>query len=351
MSKYLFILSIIVFLFKTETVFSAETIYDVNNIQVSGKLNNNLDNNKLIEEAFRKAFLIFINKTLLEKDIETLSKTNIQIIKDFIFTHQITSQKKSIDEEIILTVNVKFDPKKINNYLSINNISYADISEISISILPILRKENNLFIFSDNFFYNEWNKTENNKKNTEAQLINYNLALENAEDLFYINNNRENLELIDINKLNSLSEEKNKIFLIFTLNEVTKVFIKAYFNEKEVIKNITLNNNSTDDYNSLITNVKDLINQIWKEQNLIDINTPAYLDIIFDIKEINDFLKFRTFLDTIDIIDNYSILEITNKYAKIRMKYKGKISNLREKFLNEKININIENNEWSLSFN
>ena len=351
MSKYLFILSIIVFLFKTETVFSAETIYDVNNIQVSGKLNSNLDNNKLIEEAFRKAFLIFINKTLLEKDIETLSKTNIQIIKDFIFTHQIVSQKKSIDEEIILTVNVKFDPKKINNYLSINNISYADISEISISILPILRKENNLFIFSDNFFYNEWNKTENDKKNTEAQLINYNLALENAEDLFYINNNRENLELIDINKLNSLSEEKNKIFLIFTLNEDTKVFIKAYFNEKEVIKNITLNNNSTDDYNSLIMNVKDLINQIWKEQNLIDINTPAYLDIIFDIKKINDFLKFRTFLDTIDIIDNYSILEITNKYAKIRMKYKGKISNLREKFLNEKININIENNEWSLSFN
>ncbi|MGA0123593.1 MAG: hypothetical protein ACO3HO_01595 [Pelagibacteraceae bacterium] len=351
MSKYLFILSIIVFLFKTETVFSVETIYDVNNIQVSGKLNNNLDNNKLIEEAFRKAFLIFINKTLLEKDIESLSKTNIQIIKDFIFTHQITSQKKSIDEEIILTVNVKFDPKKINNYLSINNISYADISEISISILPILRKENNLFIFSDNFFYNEWNKTENDKKNTEAQLINYNLALENAEDLFYINNNRENLELIDINKLNSLSEEKNKIFLIFTLNEDTKVFIKAYFNEKEVIKNITLNNNSTDDYNSLIMNVKDQINQIWKEQNLIDINTPAYLDIIFDIKKINDFLKFRTFLDTIDIIDNYSILEITNKYAKIRMKYKGKISNLREKFLNEKININIENNEWSLSFN
>ena len=351
MSKYLFILSIIVFLFKTETVFSAETIYDVNNIQVSGKLNSNLDNNKLIEEAFRKAFLIFINKTLIEKDIESLSKTNIQIIKDFIFTHQITSQKKSIDEEIILTVNVKFDPKKINNYLSINNISYADISEISISILPILRKENNLFIFSDNFFYNEWNKTENGKKNTEAQLINYNLALENAEDLFYINNNKENLELIDINKLNSLSEEKNKIFLIFTLNEDAKVFIKAYFNEKEVIKNITLNNNSTDDYNSLIMNVKDLINQIWKEQNLIDINTPAYLDIIFDIKKINDFLKFRTFLDTIDIIDNYSILEITNKYAKIRMKYKGKISNLREKFLNEKININIENNEWSLSFN
>ncbi|MGA0139845.1 MAG: hypothetical protein ACO3IM_00235 [Pelagibacteraceae bacterium] len=351
MSKYLFILSIIVFLFKTETVFSAETIYDVNNIQVSGKLNNNLDNNKLIEEAFRKAFLIFINKTLLEKDIETLSKTNIQIIKDFIFSHQIVSQKKNTDGEIMLTVNIKFDPKKINNYLSINNISYADISEISISILPILRKENNLFIFSDNFFYNEWNKTENDKKNTEAQLINYNLALENAEDLFYINNNRENLELIDINKLNSLSEEKNKIFLIFTLNEDTKVFIKAYFNEKEVIKNITLNNNSTDDYNSLIMNVKDLINQIWKEQNLIDINTPAYLDIIFDIKKINDFLKFRTFLDTIDIIDNYSILEITNKYAKIRMKYKGKISNLREKFLNEKININIENNEWSLSFN
>ena len=65
MSKYLFLFCIIVFLFKTETVFSDNSIYDVNNIKVSGKLNNNLDNSKLLESAFKKAFLIFINKTPL----------------------------------------------------------------------------------------------------------------------------------------------------------------------------------------------------------------------------------------------------------------------------------------------
>ena len=36
--------------------------------------------------------------------------------------------------------------------------------------------------------------------------------------------------------------------------------------KKEVIKNITLNNNSTDDYNSLIMNVKNQINQIGRSK-------------------------------------------------------------------------------------
>ena len=43
MNKFFFIACIIVFIFKTQTVFSNNLIYDVNNIQVSGKINNNFD--------------------------------------------------------------------------------------------------------------------------------------------------------------------------------------------------------------------------------------------------------------------------------------------------------------------
>ena len=68
MNKFFFIFCIIVFLFKTQTVFSNNLIYDVNNIEVSGKLNNDLDKKKLIQSAFKKAFITFVNKTLLKKD-------------------------------------------------------------------------------------------------------------------------------------------------------------------------------------------------------------------------------------------------------------------------------------------
>ena len=351
MSKFLFLFCIIVYLFKTETVFSDNSIYDVNNIKVSGKLNNNLDNSKLLESAFKKAFLIFINKTLLIEDIKSLNNTKIKTIKDLIFTYQIISRKKNNNQESELIVNVKFDQRKINHYFSINNISYADVSNISISILPIIKKNNNIFIFSDNFFYNEWNKIENNKTILDSELINYNLALENAEDLFYINSFKDNLELIDIKKLSSLNKQENKVFLVFFIEDKVKVFIKAYFNNREIIKNININLKTTNDtelFKAAIINIKNQINQIWKEQNLIDINTPSYLDIFFEIKKINDLFNFRIFLDGVDVIENHSILEMTNKYAKVRIRYKGRISNLRNEFSREKIELKIKNNQWRL---
>ena len=133
MNKILCIFCIIVFLFKTETVFSKNLIYDVNNVEVSGKIATNFDNKKLIELAFEKAFIIFINKTLLSNDAKRLNNTEIKIIKDLIFTYQIIENKVNEKKEKLLTVNIKFNPKKINNFLAKKNISYADISNISLT--------------------------------------------------------------------------------------------------------------------------------------------------------------------------------------------------------------------------
>ena len=60
MNKVFFIILIIVFIFKTETVFSYNDVYDVDNIKISGKLSSNSEKEKLIDSAFKKAFVIFI---------------------------------------------------------------------------------------------------------------------------------------------------------------------------------------------------------------------------------------------------------------------------------------------------
>ena len=59
MNKFFYIFCIIVFLLKTQTVFSNNLIYDVNNIEVSGEINKNLDKKKLIQSAFPKSFYSF----------------------------------------------------------------------------------------------------------------------------------------------------------------------------------------------------------------------------------------------------------------------------------------------------
>jgi len=355
MNNFFYILIIIVFLFKTETVFSNNLIYDVNNIEVSGKIKNELDNKNLIDNAFQKAFIIFVNKTLLSEDALGLYKTKIGIIKNLIFTYQIVKNERKDKNNNNLTINVKFDKKKINSFLAQKRISYADVTNISLTLLPIFIQEQDVLIYTDNFFYNNWSEKKDVEEKNNTSLINYNLALENIEDLQHIMNNKENLELIDIKKITSFYNEKNYAFLIiyFTDNKF-RAYIKTFIENKEVNKNIDLKiypANTNKSYEEAILLLKKEINQIWKAQNLIDINTPSFLDLFLEINKINDYLRLISVLESIDVIENYSAIEMTNKNIKVRIKYKGKIAKIRKKLLEKKININIKDNIWILKIN
>ena len=357
MNKFFFIICIIVFLFKTQTVFSNNLIYDVNNIEVSGKIINNLDRKKLIQSAFQKAFRDFTNKTLLKEDAEKLYKTKIKTIEDLVFVYQIVKEEKNKKKESILTINVKFDQKRVSNFLAKNKISYADITNISLTLLPVLVKDKDILMFTENFFYNNWIKAQDETTNTKNEdiLISYNLALENIEDLQYINSLNKNLESINIKKLISLADVKNYAFLLlyFTDDEF-KVFVKTSIKDKKIDKSFKLkiySENETKTYEEAINTLKEEISQIWKGQNLIDVNTPSFLDLFLSIKRTNDYLSLSKIFNTIDVIENHSVLEITNEHVKVRLKYKGKVNKLRDKFTENKINIKISNNIWKAEIN
>jgi len=352
MNKFFCILCIILFISKTENVFSNNLIYDVNNVAAQGALNNSFTDNKLIESAFKKAFIIFVNKTLLKKDALSLYKTKSKTIKDLVLTYQIIKSEKNKGKNISM-LNIRFDPKKINNFLAKRGISYADISNISLTLLPILIKDKNVFLYEENLFYKNWNKFEDKEVSTNDKLINYNLALENIEDLKYINSNKQNLDLIDINKIKSFNDSTNYVLLIIYFTEDKfKAFIKTSIKNKDIDRSVDLilsQKNENKLYEEAIITLKKEIDQIWKEQNLIDVNTPSFLDFFLIIKKIDDYLKLKFILDSIDIVENHSVLEITNKHSKIRIKYRGKINKIKDKLTEKKINIQIVDNVWQLN--
>ena len=354
MNKFFCVFCILLFILKTENVFSNNLIYDVNNIEVKGKTNNSLANKKLIELAFKKAFTVFIDKTLLREDAISLYKTKSKIIKDLILTYQIINNDKNDNLSIF---NIKFDPKKINKFLARRGISYADISNISITLLPVLIKNKEIFLYEENFFYKNWIKPQKELKNKEDELISYTLALENIEDLEYINNTKENINLLDVKKINSFKGDLNyALIIVYFTEDKFKAFLKTSIKGTDIDRNIDLNfsqknKNKTQTYEEAIIILKKEINQIWKEQNLVDVNTPSFLDFFLEINKVDDYLKLKSALDAIDVIESYSVLEMTNKYSKIRIKYRGKISKIKDKFSTQKINIRIVNNVWKIRIN
>ena len=211
-------------------------------------------------------------------------------------------------------------------------------------------------MYTEDFFYNNWLQAEKKvTKNKQDILISYNLALENVEDLQYINFSKENLESIDMTKLTSLAGVRNYVFiLIYFTEDRFKTFLKTSIENKKIDKNFDFKiypDNQTKTYENAIVKLKEEIVQIWKSHNLIDINTPSFLDLFLDTKDLNDYLKISDIFNSINLIENYSVIEMTNEYIKVRIKYKGKINNLREKFSENKLSINIKESIWRAKVN
>jgi len=227
-----------------------------------------------------------------------------------------------------------------------------NLGEIINGTLALIENKD-ILMYEENFFYKNWIEVKNSTTNKREKLISYNLALENIEDLEYINNIKNKIDLIDIKKINSFNGYENFVLLIiYSAEEKLKAFIKTSIKNINIDRNINLDFYSKDKkktYKEAITTLKKEINQIWKEQNLIDVNTPTFLDFFLETKKLNDYLKLKLILDKIDVIENYSVLEMTNTHLKIRIKYRGKINQIRNKLIEQKINIKITDNVWKLN--
>ena len=347
MNKSLIFIFIIVFLVKTGNVFSNSNIFDVDNIYINKDSSKSRE--QLLNLAFKMGFNKLINKILINKDKDMVLKTSLAEIKNLVSAYQIIEEKNSLDTQRV-TVNVKFNREKINSFFFSKNISYADISKTKLLLFPVLIQENNFYLYSKNYFYLNWNKKLN--ENADDEFIEYILPIENLDDIRFIDTNKDNLESVNTEKLLSNYDIKNYIFLIISpsLNN-NKMYLKGKISGKTVVKNIEINKDRNDvkkNYEKIINFTKQEINEIWKKQNLIDVKTPSFLNIYLDIKNINNLQKLQAALNKIDIIENHNVLELTKNYAKIRIKYLGKIDKIKAKFIEQKIDINIQDNEWKL---
>tara|TARA_B110000438_G_C15753252_1_gene623967 strand:+ start:63 stop:1106 length:1044 start_codon:yes stop_codon:yes gene_type:complete len=344
MNKIIFFLTIIVFLFKTGNVFSNTNIFNVDNIII---INNKTEKReKLVDKAIKKGFEELFTKILLDQDTQLILKTQLKVIQGLVSSYQI-NKNESLNDNDKLVFNISFDKNRVIEFLYKNNLSYADTSVIDLVLFPVLLENGKFYIYSNNFFYNNWNENKESKN-----FINYILPLENLDDIEFINKNKKNLESVDVNAVLSNYDLNDKIFLIIeSSNKQTDVFLKGTLSGNQVVKNIIINQKKNDKitkYYNTIETLKFEISEIWKSQNLIDVRTPSFLNIELEIKKNNDFLILQKKLNNIDLIQNIYVEEINKNYVKIKIKYLGKINKMKDKLKQKGIDILIKNNKWKL---
>ena len=344
MSCYKLLLIILVIFLKTGNVLSLDNIFNVNNVEITKKLNDS--NVVLADRAIKKGFSQLLKKILLSKDIAKLSQLKFNDIKDLHLYYQISEDTQDGKEDKVY-FNIFFDKAKLHSLFFERNISYSEIVDKDLYLLPILLKENQVYIYSNNYFYNKWNEIY------KSEQIEFILPIENIEIIEHINSNKNNLYDIDLNKLFKEYVNKNLALVIIeesNLNE-DKIYLRTRILNKNIDKNLKIkkiNGDKKEFYIEIINQTaENLINMI-KSQNLIDIRTPSFLNARLILNKKNNLVELNNILKNIEAIDGIFVQEFNNNYVLLKLRYLGKLDKIIDQLRQQKIKLELINDQWSL---
>ncbi len=343
MKLFKFILIILVVFLKTGNVLSENKIFDVNNIEVEKK--GKISNEELANDAIKKGFNELLSKILLKDDIKKLNELKLFEIKKLVNYYQISKETNSDVNLIKVSFNISFEKNKIHELFYNRGISYSEVSNKEVYILPILKKDKQIFIYNKNFFYENWNN------NQQELLIEFILPLENIEIIQNINLKKDNLIDLELRNLFTGYLKKNLAVVLIDLKnkEEEKIYFKAKILGKNIVKNLIikrLNLNEDEFYKKIIFETKQEIADLVKSQNLIDIKTPSFLKAQLRINKKNNLVELRSRLRKIDSIENIYIQEFNNKSVLIKIKYLGKLDKIIRQLENQKVILKFTNEEW-----
>ena len=109
--------------------------------------------------------------------------------------------------------------------------------------MPIYLTDDEIFVFSNNYFYKNWNNVAKEKQ------IEFILPLENIEIIQYINRSRNNLLNLELNDLFKEYPNKNFALVLIDNSDISKrkIYFKTNIQGKTISKNINLDTKNFDE--------------------------------------------------------------------------------------------------------
>ena len=346
MKKIIIFSLIILFFIKTLNVYGDTGAFTVDNIEVTGKTTSDNDRNRYLQVAFKNSFEKLIANIIRKENQKELISTDLKTIKSLLSNYRIV-EESTRGNEYKLIVDITFDRNLVSQFLFKKNISYAEVKKLEIIIYPIVISNSELSIFSKNKFFEEWNE------NKDFENISFILPVENVDDIDFIKKNLSVLEEINLNRIVDNYEIRNSAILIFRYdNKKLNAFMKTNLEGVKKAKKIDFESEELENKesrNNIIRSAKYYINELWKEENLIDISVPSYLVVNTKIEDSSSLEKIIKIIKKISLIDNHIVQELNSESAKIKIKFFGKNQNLQNSFLKNGIEFKILHDEWNLN--
>ena len=349
-SKNLYIfflcLSLILFFFSTDKVYAKS--FNIKNIEVSKPFEINFDKNKVIDEGFIKAFSELISLITVSSDHKIIKKIKLNQIRGMIESFSI-KEEKFIDEIYYVNLGVSFNKKKILNFLEKKNIFPSIPIKKNFLFIPIIIEENkeNLLLFSNNKFYDEWNNYSES-----FYLIEYILPTEDLEDLNLIKKQYDLIEQYDFKEITSKYYLDDSIIALIFINQKTiRILSRITVNDKVVLINQSFSNidiNNTDQLSTIIKSLKIMYEDYWKNFNQINtsIKLPIYIKV--NGRDNSNVSRLEKTLNEINLIYDYFISKFDKDFLYYQIVYNGTPDNFLKSMEKQNFNFNTQNKTWVL---
>ena len=338
----LFLFFLIIFI-KFSTNSANANTYKIVNLEISKPYDNNFNKEVVIDMAFVKAFEQLILKITTIKKNEINSLINLKNIYGLIESFSIVDER-FIDNKYISNFEVEFNKKQVFNYLEKNNIFPSIPKEKDLLLIPILinNKKNQLQLFSENVFYNNWNKF-----NEKYYLLNYILPNEDIEDIKLIKKNINNIEQYNFNEIVKKYAISDYIILILFQEENNiNALMKINLNNKSIISNKKFVWSETEPVENIIKDLKTEFETQWKKLNIINVSIKLPITLSVKSKDYKLIQKLDEKLYGLDLVSSYYIDTFSNEEIVYKIIYNSTPDKFINEFVNSSIKLNTNNSIW-----
>lgn len=342
----LFLLS---FLFTA--TYSYSDAYRVENVIIQESFQNTKKfRQNLINKGIISSFQTLSKRILLESQFWKIKNIDSKLAKEMTRTVSLHGERK-IDNNYEINLSVVYDKNKVKNFFNSRNITYTETVSQPIMLFPIIKENDTITIWENNFFSENWDKSKYPNYFVsflvpEGDIFDQkNLVLNNTS----IRDIDERLILQKYNLTNSLvvlidlDTKKNNVQYKLNLSGIT------YY--KKFSKKFKGDDSKESELLELIDEIKYSVENLWKGKNTAFSDSELSLEFTAPLKSLKQLNKLRNELLANASIKKLNTLEISSKVLKGRIYYTGSLKNLQEGLEDQSIFLKENFNSWVIRYN
>jgi len=343
---YFILFSLLIVFFST--TYSNANAFKVSNIEISSPFELNFEKNRVIDKGFQNSFSDLISMITTSGDRKKIKNVSIKEIKGMIDSFTISGEK-FINNEYFANLETTFNKKKILKFLENENIFPSIPQRNKVLLFPILveTKDNNIYLFNSNIFYDRWNEQTNS-----YDLLDYLLPSEDIEDLIELQKKSEDIETYDFSNLIKKYDIKDNIILIiYKESNNIRTLSKINLNNTLKIQNKNypkIDIVNEDDISNIVKSLKQYYEDQWKKNNEINTSIKLPITISINSKKNKKIIELEQVLDGMDLVSNFNILNFNSESIQYKITYNGTPNIFLNDMKKKNFELEMKNNIWTI---